>query len=187
MNPVIATVLLDPPSTLMFGTALAALSGRMIRANPQGALKKVVMISAAWSAWCGVCVSWFFFARSDWMFTYLLDTQKVPLVPAFVVFMAAMVLYGALGALGTGLLMQQGHTKLAILSVVVAFASYGLIFAMGFDAYTHVGTYAQYMKGEAPALELDASMKMAMSFSTVGIVASILAAMFVQFRKPRPA
>jgi O-antigen/teichoic acid export membrane protein len=187
MNPVIATVLLDPPSTLMFGTALAALSWKQLRANPHGALKKVVLISAAWSAWYGVCVSWYFFARPDWMFTYLLDTQSVPLVPAFIVFMAAMILYGVLGALGTGLLMQQGKSKLAVLSVIVAFASFGLIFAMGFNAYTHVGTYAQYIKGEAPALELDSSMKMAMNISTVGIVVSILVSIFVGFRKPRAA
>jgi len=188
MTPLLATVLIDPQSTLMFGCALAVLSGKLIRANPSGALKKIALISAVWSAWYGVCVAWYFFARPDWMFAYVIDTQQVPLVPAFVVFCAVMVAYGVLGALATGVLMQAGRTRLAIGMVVGAVLSWAFVFAITLDRYTHVGTYAQYLKGEAPALELDASMKLAMNVSTVGIVVSILVSIYVQFfRKPRTA
>ena len=183
MNPLISTVLLDPPSTLMFGSALALVSGKLIQKNPEAALKRTVAISAVWSAWYALCVGWFFFERADWMFVYLLDTQQVPLVPAFLVFLAVCVAYGVFAALGTGMLMQQKRTAFAVLSVVGAVASWAFIFKIGFTQYTHVGTYAQSLKGQVPELLADATMKMAMNISTVGIVAGILLALFVQFRK----
>lgn len=183
----LSTVLLDPPSTLIFGSALALLAGKRIRAGAEGALMKTALISTVWSAWYGVCVGWFFFQRPDWMFVYLLDTQKVPLVPAFLVFWLVVTVYGIFGAVCTGWLMQQQKTGLAILTVVGAVLSMAFIAATTANAYAHVGTFAQYMKGEAPMLTEDATMKMAMNLSTVGIVAGILAALFVQFRKPKTA
>lgn len=187
MTPLLSTVLLDPPSTLIFGSVLAVLSGKLIRKNPQAGLKKTVALAAGWSAWYGLCVGWFFFERPDWMFVYLLDTQKVPLVPAFLAFWFIVVLYGIFGALGTGLLMQQEKKGLAVLTAAGAVLSLGFIFAITLNAYTHVGTFAQYVKDAAPALDADASMKMAMNLSGAGIVAGILVVLFLQFRKSRAA
>jgi exosortase/archaeosortase len=178
MTPLLlSTVLLDPPSTLIFGSVLAVLSGKLIRKNPQSALKKTVVVSAVWSAWYGLCVGWFFFERPDWMFVYLMDTQKIPLVPAFLAFWLVVIAYGMFGALGTGLLMQQGRTGVALATAAGAVLSMGFIFAITANAYVHVGTYAQYVKAEAPALEADAAMKMAMNLSGAGIVVGIVVAL----------
>lgn len=187
MTPVLSTVLLDPPSTLIFGSALAVLSGKLLRANPERALKKTAALAAGWSAWYGLCVGWFFFERPDWMFVYLLDSQKLPLVPAFLAFCAVLVAYGVFGALGTGILIQQGRRGFAVLTAVGAVLSMGFIFAITANAYTHVGTYAQYLKGEAPQIDADAAMKMAMNVSGGGIVIGILVVLFLQFRKARVA
>lgn len=184
----LATVLLDPPSALIFGTALAVVSMKLIRANPAAALKKTVAITAAWSAWYGACVGWFFFNRPDWMFTYLIDSAKVPLLPAFVVFVAALVGYGVVGALGTGLLVQQGKTGLAIGTVVVTVAFYGLLFLMSAPAYVKVGTFAQYFAGTAPAIDADPAMQTAMTVSGIGIGLGVVASLVVQFvMKPKAA
>jgi hypothetical protein len=187
MTPLLSTVLLDPPTTLIFGSALAVLSGKLIRAHPQAGLKKVVTLAAGWSAWYGLCVGWFFFERPDWMFVYLLDTQKVPLVPAFLAFWLIVTLYGVFGALGTGLLIQQQKNGLALVTAAGAVLSFGFIFAISLNAYTHVGTFAQYVKDAAPALDADASMKRAMNLSSAGIVGGILLVLFLQFRKARTA
>ncbi len=183
----LATVLLDPPSTLIFGCALAALSAKLIRANPALGLKKTVVLSAGWSAWYGLCVAWFFFQRPDWMFVYLLDTAKVPLAPAFIAFWLVLIGYGALGALGTGLLMQQQKTGLGVAASAMAVVSMAFIFAITGDQYVHVGTTAQYVAGNAPALDSDATMKMALNVSGAGIVVGILAVLVLQFKKPRAA
>lgn len=183
----IATVLLDPPSTLLFGTALSVVSMKLIRANPEGALKKTVAITAVWSAWYGLCVGWFFFMRPDWMFTYLIDTAKVPLVPAFVVFVAALVGYGVVGALGAGILVQQKKTGLAIASMVVALLFFAMLFLMSNPAYVKVGTFAQYTTGTAPGVEADGPMQTAMTVSGIGIGLGVVASLIAQFKKAKAA
>ncbi len=187
MIPVLSTVLLDPPSTLVFGSVLALLSGKLIRKHPEPALKKTVVLAAGFSAWYGLCVGWFFFERPDWMLVYLMDSQKLPLAPAFLAFWAVLVAYGIFGALGTGMLMQHERRAFALMTAVGAVLSMAFIAAITTTAYAHVGTYAQYLKGEAPVLDADPTMKLAMSFSGAGIVAGILLVLFLQFRKPRPA
>ena len=185
---ILATVLLDPPSTLLFGTAIAVVSMKLIRANPAAALKKTVAITAAWSAWYGVCVGWFFFMRPDWMLTYLVDSSKVPLVPAFLVFWAALVGYGVVGALGTGLLVQQNKTGLAIGTVGVSAAFFGLLLFMSNPAYVKVGTFAQYFAGTAPGIEADPAMQTAMTVSGIGIGLGVVASLVAQFvMKPKAA
>ncbi len=183
----IATVLLDPPSALLFGTALSVVSMKLIRANPEAAITKTVAISAAWSAWYGVCVGWFFFMRPDWMFTYLIDTAKVPLIPAFLVFWAALIGYGVVGALGAGLLVQQKKTGLAIASVVMSAAFFGLLLFISNPAYVKVGTFAQYVAGAAPGVEADPAMQTAMTVSGIGIGLGVLASLVVQFKKAKAA
>lgn len=183
----LATVLLDPPSTLLFGCAINVVAMKLIAANPQATIRKTVIISAVWSAWYGVCVGWFFFMRPDWMFTYLIDTAQVPLVPAFLVFWAALVGYGVVGALATGLLVQQKKTGLAIAATVVSAVFFGLLLFMSNPAYVKVGTFAQYWAGTAPAVDADAAMKTAMTVSGIGIGLGVVASLGVLFKKAKAA
>ena len=183
----LVTVMLDPPSALLFGCAIATVSMKLIRANPAAALKKTVLISAAWSAWYGVCVGWFFFMRPDWMFTYLIDTAKVPLVPAFLVFWAALVGYGVVGALGTGLLVQQQKPGLAIAATPRSALFFGLLLLISNPAYVKVGTFAQYWAGSAPAVEADPTMQTALAVSGAGIGFGVLVSLVVQLKKAKAA
>lgn len=184
---VLATVILDPPSALVFGSVLAVLSFKKIRAEPAGAIRKTVVLTAGWSAWYGLCVAWFFFMRPDWMFVYLLDTAKVPLFPAFLVFWAALVGYGAMGALGAGLLIQQQKLQLAIAGAVAATLFYVGLTLISNPAYVKVGSFADYTKGVAPGLETDGAMTTAMAVSGVGIAVGAVVVLVLQFKKPKAA
>lgn len=185
MTPLFATVLLDPPTALIFGSALGLVSGKLIRRNPEAELKTTAVLAGAWSAWYGVCVGWFFFARPDWMFVYLLDTQTVPLVPAFLVFMVLLVVHGVFGALGAGILMQQQRKALAAFLAAGAVLTIGFFFAISANAYVHLGTFEQYTNGVAPALETDGTMKLAMNLSGAGSGLAAALMLFLRFKKAR--
>lgn len=187
MTPLLSTVLLDPPTALIFGSVLALVSGRLIVKSPQAELKTTAVLAAAWSAWYGLCVGWFFFAQPDWMFVYLVDTQQVPLVPAYLAFLVLLVVHGVFGALGAGILMQQQRKGLAILMALGAVLTIGFFFAISSHAYVHLGTFEQYARGAAPGLETNETMKLAMNLSGAGSGIAAAALLFLRFKKARAA
>jgi hypothetical protein len=142
--------------------------------------------AAAWSAWYGICVAWPFFKRPDWMLVYLVDAQNVSLVPAFVLFMFALVIYGVCGALATGLAVSRGKLGFGIVLAVgaaIVLGSTGLLTA---GQYSVVGTFAQYAAHTAPKLTDDKEMMMGMNAMTIGIASfsvMLLAIKIVQIRK----
>ena len=186
MTPILATVLLDPPSTLMAGAIISLVSTKLIRRDPEKELRTAMLWGAAWSAWYGVCVAWPFFRRPDWMFVYLVDTQNVPLVATYFLFMIALVVYGVCGALATGLAVSRGKLGFGIvltIGIAVVLGSVGLLTA---HQYSLVGTYAQYVANTAPKLQDDHEMVMGMNGMTVGIAVfsiALLVYKIVQIRR----
>jgi len=186
MTPVFATVLLDPPSTLMAGAIIALVSTKLIRRDPEKELRTAMLWAAAWSAWYGVCVAWPFFKRPDWMFVYLVDAQNVPLVPAYVLFMLALVVYGVCGALAVGLAVSRGKLGFGIALTVGCAIVLGSVGLLTGSQYVLVGTYAQYLAHAAPHLQDDHDMVMGMNGMTVGIATfsiALLVYKIVQIRR----
>ncbi len=186
MTPVFATVLLDPPSTLMAGAIIALVCTKLIRRDPERQLRTTMFWAAAWSAWYGVCVAWPFFKRPDWMLVYLVDADHVPLIPAYVLFQLALVVYGVAGALAVGLAVSRGKLGFGIaltVGIAVVLGSVGLLTA---GQYAVVGTHAQYLAGTAPHLGDDKDMVMGMNAMTIGIASfsiALLVAKILQIRK----
>src|SRR5579864_7730792 len=94
-----ATVVLDPITALIFGSALALASIRQLTREPASEVGRTGMIAAAWGACYAVCVGWMYFHYPDWMFAYLKDARTVSLGPSYVVFMLLLAGFGAGGAL----------------------------------------------------------------------------------------
>src|SRR4051794_11581409 len=103
----LATVLLDPPTTLFAGSIIALVSMKLIARDPNREIGRTAMYAVIWSVIYGLAVSYMFFVFPDWMLTYLKDASTVPLVPTFIVFVIALVVCGFAGSLATGWLISQ--------------------------------------------------------------------------------
>ncbi len=185
MTPVFATVVIDPPSTLFVGGIVALVSTKLIRRDPEKELRTAMLWAAAWAAWFGVCVAWPFFKRPDWMFVYLLDAQKVPLVPAYLLFVFCLVVYAVIGALAVGLAISRGKLGFGVALTVAAIIVWGGLFGLTFDQYMVVGTHAQYVAGAAPKLQDDHDMVMGMNAMTGGIAVFSIALLILKINQLR--
>lgn len=165
MTPLLATVLLDPPTALITGSGLALFSLKMLRKSPEAETRRLALLGAAWGAWYAVCVSWMFFQKTDWMLVYLADGKDLPVVPAFALFMAICAFFGVVGALATSWLVATGRLGLGIALFLGTVVTVGVIGLLQGDAYLHVGSLAEYRAGTAPHLKDLPEMQKMMNLS----------------------
>jgi hypothetical protein len=180
----LATVLLDPPTTLMAGAILALVSMKLL---PKGLEEvwRVGQFAGAWGLVYALSVGWHFFFRTDWMFVYLFDTASVPLVPAYLVFVAICVAFGIVGGLGVGLLLHLRKTAAAWLVSLGAVASLAACFAITLDQYLKVGTTAEYLAGTAKKLTDDGSIMLANNVSPAVFGLTAVGIIVLQIRRMR--
>lgn len=175
---VLATVMIDPPTALFAGCVVALISFKLIARDPQREIMKTAAYGAIWSALYVVAVSFMYFLYPDWMFVYLRDAKNVPMVPIWALFMLASVGAGALGALGTGVLLSFKKMGLAIAATVGALLFLLLLVWLGGTQYVVVGTMEQYVAGKAPPLLENAHAQTYMNIAG-GITAVVSIAMIV--------
>jgi hypothetical protein len=90
-----------------------------------------------------------YFNYPDWMLAYLVDAQKLSLAATYPLFLAVLALNGLLAALGVGALVQRKQLGLAWGVVSAIIVMNFVMMAVQLDAYTHVGTYAEYWAHQA--------------------------------------
>ena len=185
----LATVILDPPTALLFGCAVALVSARLIARNPETEVLRTGMLGAAWSVFYGLCVGWFFFERTDWMFAYLKDSREVSLVLAYLVFLAVLAALGGAGGLANAALLRSGKRGAAWALAVGAIVTLGATFWLQWKQYLLVGSFEEYWSGRAGPVQADAVMRLAMNvsgaLSAVSAV-SVFVARFLQARRLMP-
>lgn len=188
MSPhhLLATVLLDPPTALLFGCVVALISARLIAHDPLRELRRTAVIGAAWGLFYGLCVGWFFFRRADWMLVYLKDANEVSLVPAYLVFLALTAAHGAFGALANAALLRHGRRAAAWLVTLAALLTLAGAFWLQWRQYVLVGTWEQFQTGTAVPLQSDATMQAVMNVTgllSAGAAVGLLAWRFLQARR----
>src|SRR5215211_1062460 len=184
-----ATVILDPPTALLFGCAVALVSARLIAHNPETEVLRTGMWGAAWSVFYGLCVGWFFFQRPDWMFAYLKDAREVALLPSYLVFLAVLAAHGAAGGLANAALLRRGRRGAAWALTAGAIVTLGATFWLQWKQYVLLGSFEEYRSGRARTIQADATMQLAMNVSGVlsaVSAVSVFVARFVQARRLRP-
>lgn len=185
----LSTVILDPPTAVLFGCAVALVSARLIARDPRAEVARTAILGAAWGVFYGVCVGWFFFQRPDWMFAYLKDAREVSLVPAYVVFLAVLAAHGAAGAAANAALLGSGRRGAAWALTAGAIVTLGATFSLQWKQYVALGTFEEYWSGRAQPIHTDGSMQLAMNVSGVLSALSAVAifvARFLQARRPAP-
>jgi hypothetical protein len=168
------------------GAAVALFSTQLIARSPEVEVGRTGLLGAAWGLWYGLTVGWMYFNYPDWMLAYLVDAEKVPLVPTYVLFVAMLALHGALAALAAAVLVQRKKVALgwALLGgILVAQFS---IMALQFDSYTHIGTFAEYWAHQAKPV--DQVPRAQTGMTVAGLLATpvalgILAMRFIKGRK----
>lgn len=163
----LATVILDPPTALLFGAALALVSTRLLRARGEAELSRTIALAAGWSVFYGLCVAWFYFVHPDWMFAYLKDARDVPLVPTYLAFVLVLAVHGAAGAAGAGALILRGKQGWALAVVLGAALTLGMAFYLQGRQYVTLGTYAEYHGGRSDPLPSVERMRVAMNVSAI--------------------
>ncbi len=181
----LATVLIDPPTTFFAGSILALVSLKLIRVRGADELWRLAQLAAGWSALYALCVGWYFFARTDWMFVYVIDTATLPLVPLYAVFVFVCIAWGVLGALGTGALLLVKKTGLALVSFAGALGGFLLFLYMTLDQYMHVGTYAEYHAGTAKKITDDSAWVTASNVAPVFFGLAAVAIIVTQLKRAK--
>ena len=183
----LATVLIDPPTTLFAGGILAFISWKLVKTKGLDEVWRVGQLSAGWGLAYGISVGWHFFFRTDWMFIYAMDTSTLPLVPLFVLFLFLCASWGALGGLGVALLVHLQKPALAVTGFVGAFLGWGFFLFITLDQYKHIGTTKEYLAGTAKLITDDPNWVMASNVSPVIFGIAAVGIIVLQVRRMRAA
>jgi hypothetical protein len=135
----------------------------------------------------GLTVGWFFFRQPDWMLVYLRDAREVPLLPAYLVFLLILAAFGAFGALANSALLLRGHRGPAWGLTIAAMLTLASTFYLQWPQYLVVGTYEQYLAGQAPPLDVAPGMQRAMNVSGALSAAGALGLFVLRFLQARRA
>ncbi|PZR12781.1 MAG: hypothetical protein DI536_14530 [Archangium gephyra] len=181
----LATVLIDPPTTLFAGAVLALISLKLIRGRGMEEVWRVGQLAAAWGLVYGVSVAWHFFNRTDWMFFYAMDTSGLPLVPMYLVFLFVCSAWGALGGLAVAALIHVKRVGLAVGATLSAVVGFGLFLFITLDQYMHVGTTRQYLAGTAGKMTDDAAFVTATNISPIIFGLAAVGIIALQVRRAR--
>ncbi len=181
----LATVLIDPPTTLFAGGILALISLKLIRTKGIDEVWRVAQLSAAWGLVYALSVGWHFFFRTDWMFFYAMDTSHLPLVPLFAVFVFVCVLWGAIGGLAVAALIHVDKLGLAVMAFVAELLGFGFFLFITLDQYKHVGTTKEYLAGTAKPIMEDAAWVTASNLSPVLFGLAAVGIIVLQVRRMR--
>ncbi|MBX5483089.1 MAG: hypothetical protein IRZ16_14785 [Myxococcaceae bacterium] len=171
----LSTVILDPPTALLFGLAFALISARLIAKDPERETSRTALIGGGWGVLYGLSVGWCFFAFPDWMLVYLKDAREVTLPIAYVVFVALCALFGVVGALANAHLLRHGRRGLAWLLTIGAVVTLACIFWLQSKQYALVGTFEAYYAGKAVPLTESKDLQRAMNVSAFTATPTALA------------
>ena len=181
----LATVLIDPPTTLFGGAILGLISMRLVQKRGAEEIWRVGALAAIWGLVYGISVGWHFFFRTDWMFFYAMDTSSLPLVPLFALFVFVCAAWGGIGGLSVAALVHAKKTGLAWLAFAGALLGFVLFLFITLDQYKHVGTRAEYLAGTAKLITDDPNWVMASNVSPVIFGLAAVGIIVLQVRRMR--
>ena len=153
---------------------LFALAGRRRlvsrRPNPFG-LSAWAAVGYALLFW--ISVSWFVWKAPDWMLSYFVPAQTIPLLALHLLFGMGLVITALSGHTLTAVLLQRGQTLAAWSPLGCGLLLFGTLWAMTIERYTTLGTYSEFMNGQSIAIT---ESSIAGMMNVVGIIQGLAAA-----------
>jgi hypothetical protein len=162
------------------GAAIAFFSARLIQKNPDLEVPRTTLLAGAWGVIWGISVGYMYFNYKDWMLAYLMDGEKLPTVPTYLLFVFMLFVHACLAALGISMLVLRKKIGLALAITLCIAASNILTTLLQGHAYQHIGTFAEYWAGQAKTVDQLPQAQMGMMAS--GILAAPSAIIIVAWR-----
>lgn len=181
----LATVLIDPPTTLFAGGILALISWKLVKTRGLDEIWRVGQLSAAWGLAYGLSVGWHFFFRTDWMFVYALDTSSLPLVPLYLLFLFLCATWGAIGGITVATLVHLKKPAMAWGAFGAGILGWAFFLFITLDQYKHIGTTREYLAGTAKLITDDPNWVMASNVSPVIFGLAAVGIIVLQVRRMR--
>lgn len=162
------TIPIDLPFNFGVGAVIALSAGRQLRSDATPHARHMVLRQAAWwGAWFGVNVAYQYFAWPDWMWAYLVDPRRVHAALVVPLFTLANVAATMIGAACASCALGKGRWGPAIAVAVAGFVGWGLTILATFEAYTHVGTAAEFAAGTATKIQDHKALQEASTWTVI--------------------
>lgn len=181
----LATVLIDPPTTLFAGGILALISWKLVKTKGLDEVWRVGQLAGAWGFVYALSVGWHFFFRTDWMFIYAMDTTGLPLVPLFILFVFICTAWGAIGGVSVAALVHMKRAALAWVAFAGAVLGFAFFLFITLDQYQHLCTTKEYLAGSTRMVTDDPNWVMASNVSPAIFGLAAVGIIVLQVRRMR--
>jgi hypothetical protein len=166
----------DFPVAAACGSIAAVVQSRYIRKQkPNPLTGRVAVVGTAMATWYGLCASTMIIYYPAWMNGYAADPQKLSPWASFFFFVPLMALVGHGTSVVTQTMIEQQRTKLAVGFAAFSLALCGINILVVLDAFTHVGTFAEWCAGTAPQMGSPALAEFQMRYNTGGVLFAAVA------------
>ena len=118
--------------------------------NPLG---PTAVAAAGYALLFWASVLWFGVTEPDWMLSYMIPAQELPMIPVQIVFAIALVLSALSGHTLTAVCLQRNRTATAAAVTASGAAVWMGLWAFTLDRYLQVGTHAEFATGATVALQ----------------------------------
>lgn len=171
------TIPLDPPTAYALSSLFVLLGKDLVRAGRGRSAKRVAI---GFSILFGLTVQYFLFRWPAWMYSYFYPEDAFSLAWVSPVFFLAIVAASALAAYTTERLLREGRVLAATGNTLLGFAAWLVLWAVTWDPYFHVGTYAAYHAGLAPhSTEVPVFQAATAAFGALYVVVGVPLAVWV--------
>ena len=166
------TFLIDPPFLFTIGS-LFALAGRrrLVSRKPNPfVLSSWAAVGFAFIFW--ISVSPFVWKAPDWMLSYFVPAETLPMVALHLVFGLGLVIAALSGHTMTAVLLQRGQTIAAGSTLASGLVVLGSLWGMTIERYVTFGTYSEFVNGQSIAIT---ESSIAGMMNIVGIIQGLTA------------
>lgn len=161
----------DFPVAMACGSIAAVVQTRYIRATKPNPLSgRVAKVGTAMAFLYAAVASFMIIHYPAWMNGYAADPAKTSPWFSFAMFVPLMALTGFGASVVTQLMIEQRKNALAITFAAGSLVICGLNILVVLDAFTHVGTFAQWCAGTAPVMSDPSLEEFRSRYNTGGAV-----------------
>jgi hypothetical protein len=121
-------------------------------------------------------VSWFVWNAPDWMLSYLIPAETLPMGAVHALFALCLVVSALAGHTMTAVLLQRGSTIGALAVLGSGALILGSLWALSLDRYMAVGTFIEFMNGQTVPLQQSEMMGV---MNVVGAIQGLAAALLL--------
>ena len=147
------TFIIDPPFLFTLGSLIAFVGRRRLVSTKPNPFGPGAGLAVGYALLFWASVSWFGMNAADWMLSYMIPAETLPMGIVQAVFGLALVVAAISGHTVTAVLLQRGQGLAAASILCSGVLLWCGLWAITLDRYMVVGTYAEFIAGQAIPLQ----------------------------------